>query len=216
MSTARKLVFMTAEEYLRTEEVSQVRREFVGGCVYLMSGANQKHHAISGNLYRVLQDYLDGSPCMAFKETFKVRLKTQNCFYYPDVLVSCGGLDESAFTDEPVFVAEILSPSTATVDRREKLNNYLTILSLKQYAVIHQRRKRVELYQRDDENNWTVLELLSGDGIEILGVPGPGLTIAIDLLYRNTTVPRGSFGVSEEIADEYTCNEEEEAFICDY
>lgn len=216
MSTVRKLVPMSEQEYLRSEETSTVRREFIKGHVYLMSGANQKHHVISGNLYRALQDYLDGNPCMAFKETFKVRVAKENCYYYPDVLVACGGLcDDSVYTDEPVFVAEVLSPSTATVDRREKLTNYLTIPTLRQYAVIHQRRKRVELYQRDEEGNWTEIELVSGDEFKVLGVPGSGLSIAIDMLYRNTTVPRGNFGVSEEIEDEYICNAEEEAFLYD-
>ena len=214
MSTAPKQLFVSAEEYLRSEETSAVRREFVKGLVFAMAGANQKHNVIAGNLYRALQDYLDGGRCMAFMESFKVRVQTENCFYYPDILVACGGLDdESIYTDDPVFIAEVLSPSTATVDRREKLSNYLTIPSLRQYAVIHQRRKRVELHQRDEAGNWTEAELVSGDEIRFLGLPGDGLKVAVDFLYRNTTVPRGSFGVSEEIDDEYVVSAEEEAFL---
>jgi Uma2 family endonuclease len=216
MSTAPKFSYMSAEEYLRTEKTSKVKREFVKGLVYAMTGANQKHNVITGNLFRALQDYLDGTPCMAFVEAFKVRILTEECFYYPDVLVACEGLhDDNDYTDQPVFIAEILSPSTAAIDRREKRSTYLRIPSLKQYAIIHQRRKRVELHERDEAGNWQEFELVSGDDLKVLGLPGSGLSIAIDLLYRNTTVPRGTLGVSEEIEDEYEFNSAEEDLLYD-
>ncbi|MBX3152119.1 Uma2 family endonuclease [Candidatus Obscuribacterales bacterium] len=214
MSEVKKIEFLTAEGYLASERKSTVRREFVDGLVFTMSGANQKHNVIAGNLYRALSDHLDETPCLAFIESFKVRIQSANCFYYPDVVVACSGLnDDIDFTEEPVFIAEVLSPSTAVQDRREKLINYLNIDSLRTYLILHQKRKRVETYQRSETGGWELREYISGETIHLKFKKGDELSVDIDRLYRNTTVPRGIRGVSEEIAEEYTTSEEEEMLL---
>jgi len=199
MKEFKKLELMSADQYLASERTSGVRREFVNGLVYAMTDANQKHNVIAGNLYRALGDHFDGKPCLAFIESFKVRIQSANCFYYPDVVIACSGLsDESDYTEEPVLIAEVLSPSTANVDRREKLNNYLSISSLQEYLIVHQKHKRVEVYQRSETGVWSLTEFISGEILTLCATTGEALEFDVDRLYRNTTVPRGMRGVGEE------------------
>ena len=45
MTAAKKLNLVSVEEYLAGELASDVRHEYVGGCVYAMAGAKNVHNA---------------------------------------------------------------------------------------------------------------------------------------------------------------------------
>ena len=46
---------MSVEEYLRTEETSPVKREYVGGFVYPLHGWTRAHVLITGSIAAVLR-----------------------------------------------------------------------------------------------------------------------------------------------------------------
>lgn len=48
----------------------------------------------------------------------------------------------------PPVIIEVLSESTAHIDRGTKLHCYKTLSSLKQYVLVSQDEKRVEIYNR--------------------------------------------------------------------
>ena len=50
----------------------------------------------------------------------------------------------------PSLIAEVLSPSTEAVDRREKWLAYSELDSLRYYLLISADRQQVDYYQRDD------------------------------------------------------------------
>jgi Uma2 family endonuclease len=79
---------MTLEEYLRFEERSEVRHEYVNGYAYAMTGAVAGHHRIVSNVQVALHMAARGGPCVAYRESFRLRIG--NDFYYPDVMVACG------------------------------------------------------------------------------------------------------------------------------
>lgn len=211
MSLAEKIEHMSVEEYLRTEEFAPVKREYVDGQVFVMTGANRKHNVIAGNLFAALYALLEGSDCRAFMEAFKARVQEANCFYYPDVMVAFDKADEeSVYTTEAVFIAEVLSPSTAAIDRREKRINYMKIPTLREYMIIHQRYKRIELYRRLPEGSWDLSQYGPGDRIALESFPDTRFTISLDSIYRNTSTSDG--GVQEE-AEEYWVSAEEAAAL---
>lgn len=177
--------FITPEEYLRSEENSPVRREYVDGKVFAMSGTTRNHNTIATNLHRLFYPILKGGPCKAFLLQIKARVLATNSFYYPDVMVACDRYEsDSVYTEEPVFIAEILSPSTASIDRREKVIAYKQIPSLKEYMIVHQRRKRVELYRRVDKDNWEYFCFEDGE-IEIHGVKNKVIRMTFDEIYED-------------------------------
>ena len=55
------------------------------------------------------------------------------------------------FLTQPCLIIEILSKSTATIDRREKLIAYQSIPSVREYCLIAQNTYRVERYHRLNE-----------------------------------------------------------------
>lgn len=216
VTLADKVEYMSVEEYLRTEVFASVKREYVDGQVFVMSGANRKHNIIAGNIFTTLHAFLEGSPCRAFMEAFKAWVQEANCFYYPDVMVACDDAeDESVYTTEPILIVEVLSPSTAAIDRREKRINYMKILTLREYMIVHQRRRRVELYRRLPVGSWNLSVYGSGDSVSLESLPIGKLTISVDSIYRSTSTKDGALEDQEE-DEEYHCESPEEANALDW
>jgi len=186
MAVANKLAYATVEEYLKAEETALVKHEYVDGRVFAMTGANRRHNIIAGNIFTTLHSFLEGTPCRPYMEAMKARVKSANCFYYPDVMVACDNSDdESLYTEEPVLIVEVLSPSTAAVDRREKLINYIKLPTLREYLLVHQRRKRVELYRKGDDGSWNLTEFSAGEQMVLESLPKGKMSISIDSIYKN-------------------------------
>jgi len=142
---------ISADDYLRMEERNPRKSEYVNGEIYGMSGANRRHNVICTNMLRHAANASVGRPgCQAFGPDMKLRIAGANCFYYPDLSVTCDPTDNhEAYLVRPCFIAEVLSPSTARIDRREKRGHYLTLRSLRDYAMIDQNRMRIELCRRE-------------------------------------------------------------------
>jgi len=213
MTAAEKFEYMTVEEYLKFEEKSSTKHEYVDGRIFDVTGASRRHNIIGGNVFAVLHGFLDGTPCRPFIEAMKARVRTANCFYYPDVMVACdeSAAEESVYTECPVLIVEVLSPSTAAVDRREKLTNYTKIPTLVEYLIVHQRYRRVELYRKDHDANWTKTEYRGMDHLVLESLPKGKLTISLDTIYKNVSLKHGSLEVQEGEEEYYISAEEAEA-----
>jgi Uma2 family endonuclease len=125
MSVPGNVAHMSVDEYLSSEEHASVRREYVDGRVFAMTGVTKRHNIIAGNIYSILRAHVRGSQCRAYISDVKVRVEAANSFYYPDVMVSCEPFDhKSVFTSTPRLIVEVLSRSTAAIDRREKVLAY--------------------------------------------------------------------------------------------
>lgn len=175
---------ITIEEYLAIEENSKVRHEFVDGQIFAMTGASNAHTVIALNIASALKTKLRGSGCTTFILDTKVHIEKRNSFYYPDVVVDCGRFaPDGTHADNPSLIFEVLSSSTAATDRREKRMAYQTIETLQSYVIVHQTKRRLEVYQRDGAD-WTEAEIV-GDGHIQLAVGMPcGLLLTIDEIYE--------------------------------
>ncbi len=132
---------LSVEDYLRHEESSEIRHEYVNGVLYAMSGVSEPHHFVAGNLFAALHTHLRGGPCHTYISDFKLRLQIDqdDLFYYPDVMVACEreGV-ERYFLRYPKLIVEVLSPSTASIDRREKRLHYARIRTMEEYVIASQ------------------------------------------------------------------------------
>ena len=172
----------SVEDYLETEKISPVRREFVEGEVYAMAGTSDNHARISGNLFVSLANHLRDSVCEPFSSDIKVRV-TKNVYYYPDVLVSCEENPEDAyFRNTPILIIEVTSPSTEHIDHREKLLFYQQIPSVQEYVIVSQQKINVEVHRRQPDGRWITYYFDREDTeVEFSSV---GLTVALAEIYR--------------------------------
>ena len=146
---------ISIEDYLRGEQSSDIRHEYVAGQVFAMAGAGEAHNRIAGNLFFHLRAATRGTPCGVFISDMKVRVEAHDSFYYPDVMLGCDPADsEPLYKRAPCLIAEVLSPSTEIIDRREKLIAYRALASLRYYLLVSQDRRLVEIYRRDADGGW--------------------------------------------------------------
>jgi len=157
---------VSAEEYLAGEEVAEVRHEYVTGEIYAMAGAGERHNRIALNIAFQLRSKARGGRCGVFMSDMKLRIGRGERFYYPDVMLVCNENDDhSQYKDAPCLIAEVLSPSTEAVDRREKWLAYSELHSLRYYLLISADRQYVDYYQRDDAGVWQAATLTSQETI---------------------------------------------------
>jgi Uma2 family endonuclease len=187
VTIASKEQFMTVEEYLAFEEKSPIRHEYVDGRVCAMTGVILKHNLINNNANEILRKHVKGSPCRAYTIDVKVHVAAANSYYYPDVIVDCGVIDEeSLFAANPVLIVEVLSRSTRSIDRREKALAYRKLPSLCEYLILNHRRKHAELHRKNDSGEWTVFVFRNNDVIEFLSMPVGPLKVSLQRFYEDT------------------------------
>lgn len=191
--------YISVQEYLAREEKSPIKHEYVDGRMFAMSGVRKNHNVTTLNIGSILRSHLRGSGCRAYVAEVKVYVKATNSFYYPDVMVACDQFDgKDVFVESPVLVVEILSRSTEKIDRREKAYAYKQIPSLREYLIVHQRRRRAELHRRNAEGGWDIIEFSPGTQVRLESLPGEPLSVPIEDIYEETDVPEGGSLVREE------------------
>lgn len=148
--------FLSPEAYLQLEQQSQTKQEYINGAVYAMAGASDAHVTIAGNLFARLLNHLRGGGCRVYIADMKVRILDRNCFYYPDVMVTCNPQDQttSTYKQFPKLIVEVLSDSTEAFDRGDKFADYQTLESLEEYVLINTRHQRIECFRRDSGGRW--------------------------------------------------------------
>lgn len=173
---------LSAEEYLAGERDSPVRHEYVYGQVYAMSGASDRHNRIAGNIFARLSDHLAEGACEPFISDMKVEV-SKDLYYYPDVVVACDPPGGDRYTKkQPILIVEVLSPSTARIDRYEKLMSYRSIPTLREYVLIAQDEMQVELYRRQEDGTWQHEILTQPD--ESLEFTSVSLNLTLAQIYR--------------------------------
>ena len=189
---------MTVEEYFRFEEDSPIKHEYVAGDVYAMSDVTARHNLIAGTIFARFFAAESGTACRVFMSAMRLEA-AEDKYYYPDVLVICAGIaDSDIVAREPCIVVEVTSPSTARIDRSEKLEAYRAILSLRTYLIIDHRRRRVERHWRDGSGEWMRSEVVGADETPIR-VPCLDVDLTLDAIYRRVELP----AVGEPDAAEY-------------
>ena len=109
-------------------------------------------------------------------------------YYYPDVLVLCTPIaDSDVIARDPCVVVEVTSPSTARIDRGEKLDAYRKIPSLLSYLIVDHRRRRVERHWRDAPGGeWWREEIVTQGSVF---VPCLDVELSLDEVYRRVELP---------------------------
>ncbi len=79
--------------------------------------------------------------------------------YYPDVMVARGKAADVQYETDATIVIEVLSPTTRSQDRREKVRSYSTLPSITHYAVVEPDVRRIEVAHWDADRKlaWSTL-----------------------------------------------------------
>jgi Uma2 family endonuclease len=179
MSAVRALPDLTrVEDFLEWVWAQPYKYEMILGRIVMMAGGKRNHAVISLNASSGLLARVVGSGCRAFGSDFLVQIDANNR-YFPDASVVCG--ETRDFTDRPVMVVEVLSPSTMREDLGPKLANYLRIPGLKYVLYLWQSEPLARLWQPGAEPR----DITGLDAT--IELPALGLELPMAELYRDVT-----------------------------
>ena len=179
MQTALRKPWISPDEYLTLERTADVRHEYVDGEVYAMVGASRRHSTITLNLAEAIRPAARRRGCEAYATDIKVRVETANAYYYPDLVVTCDTRDNDPYVvHSPSLIVEVLSPSTEAIDRREKRMHYQTIPSLREFLLVAQDERLIEVYRRT-ASGWICEIIREGE----LLLESVGITLSVDEIY---------------------------------
>ena len=172
---------MSLDEFLAWERDQPEKHEYAGGVITMMTGASLAHATITMNVAFALRQGLRGTGCRPFANDAKVI--ASNSVRYPDVVVTCQPVDGTDdIVPEPIVVIEVISPSTEREDRGRKKFDYFATSSIRQYAIIEQDERLIDLYTRTGDR-WTD-EIVEGDAV--LKLSSIGVEINLDVIYEDT------------------------------
>lgn len=181
----------TPEEYLALEERSESKSEFYEGEIYAMSGASIAHNQLVRNLTSLLATRLRGGECQLFVADLRLHVAAHNLFTYPDLFAVCGPLsrlnERNDTLTDATFVVEVLSPSTQSYDRGQKFLFYQDLPSFKEYLLVSQDRRTVELHTLQREGQWLSTRMSQGK-VELQSLD---VTLEIDDIYLDVDLTDG-------------------------
>lgn len=174
----------TLEDYLGVEEMSSVRHEFLNGQIFAMAGGTPEHAALSAAALVLLGSKLRGGGCRPYSSDLRIRVLATGLATYPDAAVICGEVlrdpASPSHVTNPSVVVEVLSTSTEEYDRGEKREHYQQIETLREYVLVAQDQRRVEVFARSPGGEWGHRVYGAGDTVEL---PSLSLAFSTDELY---------------------------------
>jgi Uma2 family endonuclease len=182
---------VTVAEYLEFEETAMDKHEFVGGQIFAMAGASKAHNRIALNLATRALNAADELDCEIYSSDVKVQI--EEVYYYPDLIVSCKKDKDKYFARYPCAIIEVLSGSTADIDRGEKWQNYQKLESLHTYILLDQTRISAEVFQRLSDGAWRYEKLEAGSKLKISCLK---LEIPLEDVYKGVEFPEFDSGSS--------------------
>ena len=194
----------TLAEYFALEEVSDVRHEYYKGEIFPLDGPlsvegrqgrSKRHNTLVGNLRRELENTLIArdqlATCRVYTENVRVAVNQGEYYTYPDLLATCEPSDieeaDALTVHHPSLIIEVLSAGTAERGWGWKMEQYLTLPSLRQYVMVEQRWPTVHSYVRSPNNAWHS-ELLRDLSAELILAPFD-LRLPLAAIYRFLDFP---------------------------
>jgi Uma2 family endonuclease len=162
------------EDYLVTEASSDIKHEWCDGVVYAMSRGTPEHGRLTMRVARTIGNSVEGE-CELYSSDTMLYVEGARLSTYADASVVCGAVETKtvrkngrslgeALTN-PTVIIEVLSEATERYDRDGKFQAYKQLSSLREYVLVSQDQRRIEVYRADD--GWSC------------EVGGPGQTVII-------------------------------------
>jgi Uma2 family endonuclease len=177
---------LSIEEFLEMEGASPTKHEYVAGQIFARAGASERHTRLAGNISAHLWNAARSGPCRVYGSDMRLRIG-DSAIYYPDVQVVCDPADtHQSYMTQPCVVVEVLSPSTQSIDLREKLVAYRSLESVQVYLIVWRDQMRVLTHYRAEEQQW--FDDIQGREGRV-SFPCPGLKLAVADIYEGVELP---------------------------
>lgn len=151
-----------------------------------MAGASPEHSMVIVNFISAIRKQLKNSTCYVFSDNVQYKFKTdkgEDKTVIPDASINCRVKSRRGhtFLDAPRFVMEVLSPTTESYDRGEKMELYRQ-QEIEEYWIVDWRKKQIEIYEIDYEKDipkyflWKVITKDNKEELQIIHFPNVKIT----------------------------------------
>ena len=183
-AVAEKFDYLSVENYLAGEEISEIKHEYVEGQVYARAGAKINHNKIVRNMSSLLWNHLRHQPCEPLSGDMLVKTLGKR-FRYPDVVVVCDDdpSEDERVLESPILIIEVLSKSTRKKDKGERRLEYLAIPSLLEYVLIEQDFAEIEVQRRSA--SWQSSYYFLGDEVVLESV---NASLPVEAIYERVKI----------------------------
>ena len=150
------------DEYLAMEEIALEKNEFDNGKITTKLGGTYEHNLISANCIVEIGNALnqENKACVVLSSDMKIQVSSKSRFYYADGSVVC---DTPQFFEgrrdvilNPTLIIEVSSESTELFDRTDKFEAYSALESFREYVLVSQKQKHIEVWTFVESNVWEV------------------------------------------------------------
>ena len=165
---------VSLETYFRAEEKSFEKNEYHNGIIVKMAGGTFNHDNIASKSVTLVNVFIEKEDLNYFVNSSdtKIRIEEYDKVVYLDALVVC---EKPEYFDNrkdtiinPILIVEVLSDTTKSYDKTSKFEMYRTLKTFKEYVLIHQDRKHVSVYSKQDDATWILRDYDGDDAVAIL------------------------------------------------
>lgn len=156
------------------------RWELLDGDPVLMAPPRERHQRIVMNLAGRLDALAEPRGCRAMPGLGILSAVQDDFVPIPAVVVRCGPSLPDGYAEDPLLVAEVLSPSTMSLDRGRKIDFYRTVPSLQVLLIVYSDEVRVEVWRRRGDD-WSVQALGPDGSVALLELDG---AVPVPDIYR--------------------------------
>lgn len=154
------MTLVSVQDYFELLRESDVKLEYHAGEIVAMAGAQPGHNIAAVNTLLAFGECLKKQGCLIMSSDQLVKIEQCEIYTFPDLVIVCdapvyekspGGLDALL---NPTIIIEVLSDSTELYDRSEKLECYQTLSSLQEYVLVASKKKKVEVFRKNQNAEW--------------------------------------------------------------
>ncbi len=177
--SASKLPAMTADEFLAwaMEQPEGAHHELQDGAVVSMAPERSIHALTKLRIAFLLSQSIAaaGLECTVYPDGMAVRIDASTVLQ-PDAMLRCGPPlpDDAVVVTDPMVVVEVLSPSSGTQDRHDKLLAYFSLPAIRHYLIVDAQR-RVAIHHARDEAGIIITRIIHDSAVTL---DPPGIVIA--------------------------------------
>lgn len=163
------------KEYLDIAPGFPGKLEYHEGDIIAMSLATAFHELIVSCINWLLVSYYRDKDFLVTSSNAGLQIpRPDGSYYQPDLMVTQGQWlfkkNSKSIITNPYLLVEVLSPSTSSYDRNEKLPYYKDLDSLQYVVFVAQNRLYVSVYERTAELNvWKNTDYKTFDSVAQLG-----------------------------------------------
>ncbi|MDO8368605.1 MAG: Uma2 family endonuclease [Saprospiraceae bacterium] len=145
---------MSVEDYIESEERSEIRHEFIDNQLIPMPGTTDDHNEICFNIKNALKQIIKN--LRVYTESVKVQIASQKDYTYPDVMIAPDPRDQTNkyIKQYPTAIFEVISRTSRIEDSVDKFVRYKNIESLQNYILVDSEKGWVEVRFKTTEGEW--------------------------------------------------------------